>query len=57
MIKLGEQETAKKVLVRTKRLRYSEQNSLVFTYRDLIREERERELKELNRKEMENGVQ
>ena len=51
LVKLKDEETAKEVLVRAKRLRFSEQYAGVFISKDLSRAEREKnlrkELKEL----------
>ena len=58
-MKLKDEEAAKEVLVRTKRLRFSEQYAGVFISKDLSRAEREREknlrkeLKELRENETE----
>ena len=59
LVKLKDEEAAKEVLVRAKRLRFSEQYAGVFISKDLSRAEREREknlrkeLKELRENETE----
>ena len=57
LVKLKDEEAAKEVLVRAKRLRFSEQYSGVFISKDLSRAEREKnlrkELKELRENETE----
>ena len=59
LVKLKDEEAAKEVLVRAKRLRFSEHYAGVFISKDLIRAEREREknlrkeLKELRENETE----
>ena len=57
LVKLKDEEAAKEVLVRVKRLRFSEQYAGVFIFKDLSRAEREKnlrkELKELRENETE----